>query len=77
LGHRDDEQEGLSHSGSGEDGNAGRAEEVNKGPLVLDVTRVLIKIRYLQDVSFLNEVREKPEYMICRMCKSYGLPLPR
>ncbi len=32
---------------------------------------------YLLDVSLLNEAREKLEYMIHRMCKSYGLPLPR
>ena len=36
-----------------------------------------MNIRYPQDVSLLNEAREKLETIICRFCKSYDLPLPR
>ena len=36
-----------------------------------------MNIRYPQDVSLLNEAREKLEKIICRFCKSYDLPLPR
>ena len=36
-----------------------------------------MNIRYPQDVSLLNEAREKLETIIYRFCKSYGLPLPR
>ena len=35
-----------------------------------------VNIRCLQDISLLNETREKLEYIIYRMCKSYGLVLP-
>ena len=34
------------------------------------------KHRYPQDISLLNEAREKLEQMIQRMCQSYGLQLP-
>lgn len=36
-----------------------------------------MNIRYPQDISLLNEAREKLEYIIYRMCKTYGLALPR
>ena len=38
--------------------------EENQGTLVLDATCVPVDIRYPQDVSLLNEVREKLETII-------------
>lgn len=49
----------------------------NKGTLIVDATCAPANIRYPQDISLLNEAREKLETMICRFCKSYGLALPR
>lgn len=49
----------------------------NEGTLILDATCAPANIRYPQDVSLLNEAREKLECIIARFCKSYGLPLPR
>lgn len=49
----------------------------NGGTLILDATCAPANIRYPQDVSLLNEAREKLECIIARFCKSYGLPLPR
>lgn len=43
----------------------------------MDATCAPANIRYPQDVSLLNEAREKLETIIYRFCKSYGLPLPR
>ena len=42
-----------------------------------DATCAPANIRYPQDISLLNEAREKLETIIYRFCKSYGLPLPR
>ncbi len=77
LGNREDGQDRPPSSGSGGDENFGRAEDTNKGTLAIDATCAPTNIRYPQDVSLLNEAREKLEYMIYRMCKSYGLSLPR
>lgn len=49
----------------------------NEGTLIIDATCAPANIRYPQDVSLLNEAREKLEMIIYRFCKSYGLPLPR
>lgn len=43
----------------------------------MDATCVLINIRYPQDLSLLNEAREKLEVIIWRFCKDYSLTLPR
>lgn len=79
----------LAHKdGKGDDGTppspgagAPRAnrseEEENQGTLVLDATCALVDICYPQDVSLLNEAREKLETIIYRFCKAYGLALPR
>ncbi len=77
LARKDDDQDGPPSSGSGGDENVSREEEPNKGTLVIDATCAPANIRYPQDISLLNEAREKLECMIYRMCKSYGLPLPR
>ncbi len=45
--------------------------------LILDATCAPVNIRYPQDVSLLNEAREKLETIIYRFCKAYGLKLPR
>lgn len=43
----------------------------------MDAICVPANIRYPQDISLLNESREKLETIIYRFCKSYGLLLPR
>lgn len=45
--------------------------------LTLDATCAPANIRYPQDISLLNEAREKLETMIYHFCKCYGLKLPR
>jgi len=49
----------------------------NKGTIILDATCAPSNIRYPQDISLLNESREKLETIIIRFCKAYGLPYPR
>lgn len=49
----------------------------NKGTLIVDATCAPKNIRYPQDISLLNEAREKLEAVICRFCKAYSLALPR
>ena len=49
----------------------------NEGTLIVDATCAPVNIRYPQDVSLLNEAREKLETIIYRFHKSYGLILPR
>ena len=52
-------------------------KDTNKGTLTLDATCAPANIRYPQDISLLNEAREKLENIIYRFCKRYGLKLPR
>ena len=49
----------------------------NKGTLTIDATCAPVYIRYPQDVSLLNEAREKLEDMIAWFHKAYGVGLPR
>ncbi len=63
-------------SGAGAPKNRYRDGEENQGTLVLDATCASVNIRYPQDVSLLNEAREKLETVIYRFCKAYGLKLP-
>lgn len=78
LAHKDDDQSGPPPSGKGtEEGSIAKEEGANKGTLAIDATCAPANIRYPQDISLLNEAREKLEKMIYRMCKSYGLQLPR
>ena len=49
----------------------------NQDTLIVDATCAPANIRYPQDISLLNEVREKLETILYRFCKAYGLPLPR
>lgn len=77
LANKDEDREEPPSCGSGGDGNASREEAPDKGTLTMDAARAPNKIRYPQDVSLLNEAREKLENMIYRMCKYYGSKLPR
>lgn len=70
-----DDQNPPSDPGSGE---SERSEETeNKGTLTIDATCAPVYIRYPQDVSLLNEAREKLEEMIAWFHKTYGVTLPR
>jgi hypothetical protein len=73
LNHKDDDNPPPTDSGSGDNGSA----PSNTGTLTLDATAAPVNIRYPQDVSLLNEAREKLETIIHRFCKAYDLPLPR
>ena len=75
---KDDDDEPKPPTGGGTPDDASSdSEPVNEGTLILDATCAPVNIRYPQDVSLLNEAREKLETIIYRFCKSYGLPLPR
>ena len=50
---------------------------VNSGTLILDATCAPQNIKYPQDISLLNEVREKLEDMLCRISDEYGFYKPR
>ena len=52
-------------------------ETMNKGTCIIDASCAPANIRYPQDISLLNESREKLETIIIRFCKTYGLPRPR
>ena len=78
LGHKKKDDDDTPSSNSSNDGdNSSETEKKNKGTLMLDATCAPSNIRYPQDISLLNEAREKLETIIDRFCKSYGLPLPR
>lgn len=78
LAHKDDDRPKPPSSGTDTDENCLPEEEAgNYGTLAIDATCAPANIRYPQDISLLNEAREKLERMIYRMCKSYSLRLPR
>lgn len=80
LEHKDDSHKGGGtppSSGADAPKNSSRNEEANDGTLILDATCAPVNIRYPQDVSLLNEAREKLETILYRFCKAYGLELPR
>ena len=70
-----DDQNLPSDNGSG--GSDKSKEPENKGTLTIDATCAPVYIRYPQDVSLLNEAREKLEEMIAWFHKTYGVALPR
>lgn len=76
---QDDDEHPKPPSGGGSYSSDTHAEEApeNEGTLILDATCAPANIRYPQDVSLLNEAREKLETIIYRFHKAYGLPLPR
>lgn len=76
LSHKKDDDGKPPASGSSPEEKP-LSETTNQGTLILDASCAPVNIRYPQDVSLLNEAREKLETMIYRFCKSYGLPLPR
>ena len=81
LAHKDDsgKDDGSTppSPGTGVPGADGQEEGEDQGTLILDATCAPVNIRYPQDVSLLNEAREKLETVIYRFCKAYGLKLPR
>lgn len=78
LAHKDDDHPKPPSSGKDMDENCLPEEEAgNQGTLAIDATCAPANIRYPQDISLLNEAREKLERMVYRMCKSYSLQLPR
>lgn len=76
LAHKDDDKNPPTPPSAGGSGDDASKEE-NKGTLTLDASCAPANIRYPQDISLLNEAREKLESIIYRFCKSYGLALPR
>ena len=76
LAHKDDDNNTPPSSRNSDDNDALK-EDTNNGTLTLDATCAPANIRYPQDISLLNEAREKLETIIYRFCKSYVLPLPR
>ncbi len=78
LAHKDDSRNDNTPPSPGGSCVADIAkEDGNKGTLTLDATCAPANIRYPQDISLLNEARQKLEAIIYRFCKSYVLPLPR
>lgn len=78
LSRKDDDKNDHTPPSVGKTGDDGTAkEETTKGTLTLDATCAPTNIHYPQDISLLNETREKQETMIYRFCKCYGLKLPR
>lgn len=78
LAHKDDGRNANTPPSAGGSGTPEVPQkDGNKGTLTLDATCVPVNIRYPQDISLLNEAREKLEVIIYRFCKSYGLSLPR
>jgi IS5 family transposase len=78
LSHKDNDDNNNTPPSSGKsDDHDNLKQTTNKGTLTLDATCAPANIRYPQDISLLNEAREKLETIIYRFCKSYVLPLPR
>ena len=78
LAHKDDDKDDHTPPSGGKTNDDGTAkEDTHKGTLTLDATCAPANIRYPQDISLLNEAREKLETMIYRFSKCYGLKLPR
>ena len=70
---RRDEEPPASGGGDGE----ALEETKNSGTLILDATCAPQNIRYPQDVSLLNEAREKMEEIIDLLCYEYNYYRPR
>ena len=62
LAHKEDDKDDHTPPSVGKSGDDGTAkEDTNKGTLTLDATCAPANIRYPQDISLLNEAREKLE----------------
>ena len=78
LDHKDDDKDDPTPPSGEKNSNDDTAkEDTNKGTLTIDATCSPANIRYPQDVSLLNEAREKLENIIYHFCKCYSLKLPR
>lgn len=75
---KEDDDNPKPPTGGGTSGDVlSDSEPDNEGTLILDATCAPVNIRYPQDVSLLNEAREKLETILYRFHKSYRLELPR
>ena len=77
LDHDDENTPPTSGAGDAESSGNNPDKPENQGTLTVDATCAPVNIRYPQDVSLLNESREKLEVIIYRFCKAYNLKLPR
>lgn len=77
LDHDDENTPPTSGAGDAESSGNNPDKPENQGTLIVDATCAPVNIRYPQDVSLLNESREKLEVIIYRFCKAYNLKLPR
>ena len=73
----DDDNPKPPTGGMSSDNDTSDASLDNEGTLILDASCAPVNIRYPQDISLLNEAREKLETIIYRFHKTYGLALPR
>lgn len=73
----DDHMDPPSGGGSPEKQETQENSQENQGTLILDAICAPVNIRYPQDISLLNEAREKLEVLILWFHKTYGVGLPR
>ena len=73
----DDTPKPPTGGGTQETVSSDNAQTGNEGTLILDASCAPVNIRYPQDVSLLNEARQKLETILYRFHKAYGLALPR
>lgn len=75
----DDDQNPPSNTGNSgrEQAAAQEKDGPNSGTLILDASCSPVNIRFPQDVSLLNEAREKLETLIFRICDDNGQYRPR
>jgi IS5 family transposase len=64
-------------SDGGDEDNGSCGGERNAGTLILDATCAPQNIRYPQDISLLNEAREKMEDLIDKLCYEHNYHKPR
>lgn len=76
---KDDDNDHKTSGGSSSNQDTSNHENTceSNGTLILDATCAPVNIRYPQDVSLLNEAREKLEAIIMWFHKFYNLELPR
>ena len=78
--NKDDDQNppsGTGSSGSEKQSGEKENEPVNSGTVILDASCAPVNVRFPQDVSLLNEAREKLEAVIFRICDDNGIYRPR
>lgn len=73
----DDPKDPPSGGESSDNSENRDSDPANEGTLILDATCAPVNIRYPQDISLLNEAREKLEALILWFHKTYGVALPR